>query len=292
MKKLLMIANLHSGKAEIGECIGDMVDYCNKKGFVVTVYSTQYRGHITEIIRNCGEEYDNVIICGGDGSLNEALNAYMVIDKKPKMGYIPCGSANDFAASIGIPPEIADAYRVAVSGKPFTMDVGRLNGKYFSYVAAFGLFTNLPYETPQGIKNILGYQAYVLEGIKQLSSIKAWNMKVKYDGGEAEDEFILGLVSNSNRVAGMKLLIPTDLSDGLFEVVLIRKPKLLTALPSLISCLVENNYDNDLILAFKTSSLSIECDKYVKWTIDGERAGRLKKADIAVINKAFTINIP
>jgi YegS/Rv2252/BmrU family lipid kinase len=293
MKKLLLLANIHSGKAEIASHIGDMIDYYNKENFIVTAFSSQAKGHIINIIEDMGGNFDNIVVCGGDGTLNEAVNAIMNISgHKPKLGYVPCGSANDFAANVGIPRDICDAYRVAVCNNPFSVDVGRINNRYFTYVTGFGLFTNLPYETPQSIKNIIGYNAYVLEGIKQLSTLQSWKMKVNYDDTELEDEYILGLVSNSNRIAGMHVPIKATLNDGVFEVLLVKKPKLLTAIPALISSLVDNNYDNDLIHTFRTSRVVFECEEKVKWTVDGEKAGAFNRAGIRVFDRAIDINVP
>lgn len=293
VKKLLLLANFYSGRGIIKPNIPEMIDYYNKKGFQVTVYTSQYKGHITEIVKNCGEEYDNIICCGGDGTLNETINGIMNLSKRPVLGYIPCGSANDFANSIGIPTIIEDSYKTAVDGNKFTIDMGNINGRFFSYVAAFGLFTNISYETPQNIKNILGYQAYILAGIKEITNIKTYSVKIKYDMGEFEDNVMIGLVSNSNSIAGMKKLFENyaNLNDGLFEVLLVKKPGNYSLLKNIVNCFVERKFDNDMFYSFKTSKLVIESEEGIKWTVDGEYCGDYNNSKIEVVPNAIDILI-
>lgn len=293
MKKLLLLANFHSGKGIIKSNLADMIDYYNSRGFEVTVYTSQYSGHITDIVEKTGSLYDNIVCCGGDGTLNEAVNGIMSLEKRPLLGYIPCGSTNDFANSIGIPVIVEDSYKTAVDGKPFTIDIGSINNRYFSYVAGFGLFTSVSYETPQTIKNILGYQAYILTGLKEITNIKTYPVKITYDGGVIEDDVMIGLVSNSNSIAGLKILFENyaDLNDGLFEVLLVRKPKNISLLRNIVNCLVEKKFDNDMFYSFKTNKLVIESRDYIKWTVDGEYSGDYDHAEIEVIPGAVDILI-
>lgn len=293
MKKLLITANLRSGRGIISGCLADMIDYYNGKGFEVTVYTSQYSGHIKDIIEKNGSSYDNIVCCGGDGSLNEAVNGLMCLKKRPLLGYIPCGSTNDFASSSGIPSDIRESFMTAVDGKPFSIDIGSINGKFFSYVAGFGAFTSISYETPQTIKNILGYQAYILTGLKEIGNIKTYPIKITYDGGVINDEVILGLISNSNSIAGIKMLFENyaELNDGLFEVLLIRKPHNMGIIKDIVSCLVEKNFDNSLFHSFKTSHIKIESPDFIKWTTDGEYGGDFNTAEISVINHAVDIMV-
>ncbi len=291
MKKLLLMANIHSGKGIIEEQLAALINYYNKANYEVTVYISQYKGHIKEIARKRGKDFDAVVCCGGDGTLNETVNGIMRIKERPVLGYIPCGSTNDFATSLGIPINIEDSYKKAIDGKLFNLDIGRINDNYFTYVAGFGLFTNVSYETPQNIKNVLGYQAYLLEGIRQLTNIKSYELEIEYDQGTIKDNIMIGLVSNSNSIAGMKTIFKNyaDLNDGLFEVLLVKTPKNINLLKSIIASIVEKDFDKELFYSFKTSHLSIKGSEEISWTIDGEYCGTYDKADINVINKAIKI---
>lgn len=291
MKKLLLLANIHSGKGIVEEQLPAIINYYNKADYEVTVYISQYSGHIKEIAQTRGSDFDVLVCSGGDGTLNEVVNGIADIDRKPVIGYIPAGSTNDFASSMGIPLNIEDSYKKAVDGEIFNLDIGKINDRHFVYVAAFGLFTNISYETPQNIKNILGYQAYLLEGVRQLTNIKSYRLEIEYDEGIIKDDIMIGLVSNSNSIAGMKTIFRNyaDLNDGLFEVLLVKAPKNVNLLRSIVTSIVEKNFDAELFYSFKTSHISIKCDEEINWTIDGEYCGTFNTADINVINKALAI---
>lgn len=290
MNRLLLLCNNKSGKATIKKYISDIIDFYNSCGYEVTVYISQYRGHVTDIIMSRGEEFSQIVCCGGDGTLNEAVTAVMEIKNKPVIGYVPCGSTNDFAGTMGLPLDIEKAYKVAVQGNESVIDIGEINGRYFAYVCAFGIFTNVSYETPQNMKNMLGHLAYVLEGVKQLSNIPAYNVKVEYDGGCIEDKFVLGFVANSKKVGGFKIYgDDIDLDDGLFEVLLVRSIKTLNDVKDFMAGFISAKFDNDLFYCFKTSYIRFTSQENINWTVDGEYCGTCKSANILNHNKAITV---
>ncbi|MGN1317904.1 MAG: diacylglycerol/lipid kinase family protein [Lachnospirales bacterium] len=291
MKKLLLLCNNKAGKNTIKKYIPDIIDFFNKAGFEVTVYISQYKSHVTNILLNTGEEYDNVVCCGGDGTLNETVTGIVNLEKKPVIGYIPCGSTNDFAVTLGIPLEIGEAYDVAVNGNEQMIDVGEINGKYFTYVSAFGIFTNVSYETPQNMKNMLGHLAYVLEGVKQIGNFPSYNITVEYDDGIINDDFVLGFVANSKRVGGFTIYDDNeiDLDDGLFEVILVRKIKNLNDVKDFMAFFLNSESNNNLIYSFKTSHIKFTSNEDINWTIDGEYCGSYKFAQIVNHKKAITI---
>ncbi len=295
MKKLLLLVNIRSGRGDIQSMIGSMIDYYNKKDFEVTVYITQKKAHATEILLRNKGVYNNVVCCGGDGTLNETITAVMSMDKseRPIIGYVPCGSTNDFATGLGLKKSYTEAYKAAIDGTPFDIDIGKFNDSYFSYVAAFGMFTNLSYETPQLYKNLLGYQAYVIEGIKQLNKLDSHKLKITYDNNVIEDEFILGIVSNSNTVAGIKNLFKSDLQDDLLEVLLIKKPTNIANLSVIITSLAEKKWENNMMYHFNAKKISLQStdNQEIKWTLDGEFGGMCKSAEIDVCHLGITINI-
>ena len=154
--------------------------------------------------------YDLVVCSGGDGTLDEVVTGMMQCKAKVPLGYIPAGSTNDFASSLGIPKDMEKAAEAAVTGKPFPCDVGLFNGDYFVYVAAFGLFTEVSYKTSQEWKNVLGHAAYILEGAKCLHDIPSFMMQVEYNNMRIQDEFIYGMITNSTSVGGFKGMTGKD----------------------------------------------------------------------------------
>ena len=227
MKKLLFIYNPNAGKGLLKPRLSDIFDIFVKAGYEVTVYPTQkYRDGYRKVADFTGD-YDLLVCSGGDGTLDEVVTGMMQRENKIPIGYIPTGTTNDFAKSLHIPRELLKAADVAVNGEIFSCDVGRFNKDIFVYIAAFGLFTDVSYQTKQEIKNVLGHLAYVLEGTKRLFNIPSYNIRVTHDGEVIEDEFIFGMVTNSRSVGGFKNMVGKKVvfDDGEFEATLIKKPK-------------------------------------------------------------------
>lgn len=281
-KSLLFIYNPFSGTQTIAKKLSDVVNVFTKAGYDVTCHPTQSKGDCIETIAQYKEKYDLAVVSGGDGTLNEAVNGIMKNGIDKPLGYIPTGSTNDFSHSVGISSKIAEAAETAVSGREFLCDLGKHNDRFFTYVAGFGAFTEVSYSTPQDYKNALGFLAYVIEAITALPNIKAYKLKYIADERTGEGEYLLGLITNTNRVAGMKNLIMKDitLDDGLFEVVLLKKPKNLKDLHTLNQEILAWNFENSVIECFKTSKLVIECDEPLAWTLDGENGGEHKVSTV------------
>ncbi len=291
MKKLLFVINGHSGKGQIKNKLLEIVDLMIKEGYEVNVHTTQEREDATNVVRDQAKDYDLVVCSGGDGTLDEAVTGMMQSEVKRPLGYIPAGSTNDFANSLEIPKDMIQAARTAVSGTPFSSDVGEFNGDYFIYVAAFGIFTDVSYATSQELKNVLGHVAYILEGAKRLHSIKSYHMKVEYDGKEIEGDFLLGMITNSTSVGGFKGMTGKNvkLDDGLFEVTLIHKPKNIIELNQIIASLTNLKDTTDLIDSFRADRVRFHAEEEVPWTLDGEYGG--DHQDVEIINHCKAIDI-
>ncbi len=292
-KKLLFVLNPHSGKGKIKNNLLDIVDSFVKSGWQVTVHPTQNKQDAYDCVKSYGGDFKMLVASGGDGTLNEVIRGAMELpeESRPDIGYIPAGTVNDFASNMNISKNMITAAENIVNGKPFLCDVGEFNKKNFVYVAAFGAFTNVSYETPQQNKNILGQMAYFLEGIKQLHALPSYKMKITYDEDTFESEFMLGIVSNSNYIAGFNTAkaVKAELNDGLFEVILVKKPKTLFELQNLAAKLLTQDFNTDLIKVFRTHMVKFECKKSVSWTVDGEFGGTTKTAEICVSKEAIRL---
>ena len=210
------------------------------------------------------------------------------------VGYIPTGTTNDFANSLHIPKGLLKAADNAVNGELFPCDVGKFNDDIFVYVAAFGIFTDVSYETKQEVKNILGHLAYVLEGTKRLFNVPSYGIKVEHDGEVIEDEFIFGMVTNSRSVGGFRSMIGKQVvfDDGLFEVTLIRKPANPIALQEIIAALLIEQVDTKHMYTFKTGHITFESLEEIPWTLDGEFGGEHDEVVIDNLNKQLEIMVP
>ncbi len=293
MKKLLFVFNPFSGKALIRNCLLEIVDTMVKADYEVTIYPTQCAGDAKEKVQREAIGYDLVVCSGGDGTLDETVSGIMNCGKRVPLGYIPAGSTNDFATSIGIPKDMEAAAFDAVNGEPFPCDIGRFNDTNFVYVAAFGLFTDVSYKTSQEWKNVLGHAAYILEGIKGLHEIPAFLMQVEFNNCCIQDEFIYGMITNSTSVGGFKGMTGTDvqLDDGVFEVTLIKKPRNPIELNEIIASLVNLVDDTNMIYSFKTEHVKFTAKKEIPWTLDGEYGGDHAEVEIENLKQAVDIQV-
>lgn len=295
-KKMLFIYNPHAGKANIRSNLLDIVDVFTKAGYLVTAYPTQKQGDAIEATVNRAGDYDIVACCGGDGTLDEVVTGMMKRRERKPIGYVPAGSTNDFAKSLHISSNMMKAADTIVEGRIFPCDMGAFNDDTFVYIAAFGLFTDVSYETDQQIKNVLGHMAYILEGAKRLGSVRSYHMKFHYrdqDGVETEieDDFLFGMVTNSISVGGFKKITGkhVHLDDGVFEVILIQKPKDLIELNNIMVALVSRKIDSEHMYCFKTDELHVESAEEIAWTLDGEYGG--SHTDITIRNEKQALEI-
>ncbi len=291
-KKLLFVYNPYSGKQAISRRLSSIVDVFAAEGYDVTCHPTRARLDCMDTIAEQAELYDKIVISGGDGTLNEAVNGYMQAGCKKPIGYIPFGSTNDFSHSTGIPIQPLKAAQTAICGEPTDCDLGCFNGRYFTYVAGFGTLAEVSYSTPQDVKNALGFSAYILEGLSALTTMESFNLS--YESAErcGEGEYLLGLVTNTLHVAGFKNILSDNvlLNDGLFEVLLLKKPKNAADLQKIISGVLSRNFDNECIECFKTAKITVTAkDKPLSWTLDGENGGEHIVSCIEIYERALKI---
>lgn len=288
-KKLLFIYNAHSGKAKIRTKLVDIIDTFVKAGYQVTAYPTQKSGDAIRAVVDREEGYDVVVCSGGDGTLDEVVFGMMESVQKLPIGYIPAGSTNDFGHSLGISRNMVKAAEGVCSNNIFPCDIGSLNDSFFVYVAAFGIFTEVTYATPQNIKNTIGHSAYVLEAIKSLPTIKDYHMRVTWEEGQIENNFIYGMVTNSMSVGGFKGITGHHviLDDGYFEVTLIKAPENPLELNDIVRAMLDRKMDSDNIITFRSRHVEFDSDTPVPWTRDGEYGGTHTSAEITVHHQAI-----
>lgn len=293
MTKVLFIINPKSGKGLIKNHLLEIVNIMVEAGMDITIYTTQAKADATRKVLESAEEFDEVICSGGDGTLDEVVAGLIQSGLNIPLGYIPAGSTNDFANSLKIPKGMVKAARSAVHGREFPCDIGSFNGSTFVYVSAFGLFTEVSYQTSQQLKNIFGYAAYILEGVKHLWEIPSYALKVEYGDYAFEDEFIFGMVTNSVSVGGFKGMTGNNvrLDDGIFEAAFIKKPKNPIELNEILGCLTNLIDDSDLIYSFKTEELCITAEEETAWTLDGEFGGKHKEVVIKNLKKRIRIMV-
>ena len=290
MKKAFLIANPKSGKQRVQTEHFHIVDRLSEAGYMTTTAITRYRGHAAELTAMSGD-FDLLLCTGGDGTLNEVISGVLKNGVKMPIGYIPLGSTNDFAGSLGIPTDIDKALDGILEGEPRPIDVGSFNGRYFMDVGLLGIFSRTCYETPQDMKNTLGFLAYVLEGIREVPTVHPVPLRIEAGENIFEGEYLACVVSNSTRLGGVVSLDEgqVSLSDGQFELLLVEKEKTPLQLAAYIHSLRTANLNTEGMTFISVPELRITSTDDQPWTLDGERADWDGVADIRVLHDAVSL---
>lgn len=293
-KSMLFLLNPKAGQQELRNRLLDVLDVFTAGGYRVTVRPTQGRGDLTRYVLEQGGNYHTVVCAGGDGTLNEAVSALMQMERRPALGYIPGGTVNDMAHTLGLSKDPVKAARDIVAGRPRPVDVGQFGALgWFSYVAGFGAFTDVSYQTPQEEKRLMGRLAYLLTGAKTLGGIKPIPMRMTVGEQVVEDEVLLGLVCSTTSVGGFRT--PMDgvrLDDGLSEVIVAKNITSIQDLNALGTLLTRREFDPRFFYTFRTDKVSFSFDQPVNWTLDGEFGGTVNEVEIKNLCRAVEIIVP
>ncbi len=291
MKKLLFIMNPYAGMRKANRVLTDILEIFNRADYQVEIYMTAGPGDGAQYVKEHAESADLVVCCGGDGTFNETVSGIVSSGISVPLGYIPAGSTNDFAASLHLPADPVEAATAIMNGTPRELDIGRFADRYFSYVASFGAFTKASYVTPQNVKNALGHVAYVLEGISEVSQIKQEWVRLELDDRVIEGHFLFGAISNSTSVGGILTLDPNqvDMSDGKFEILLVRAPKDLLELGECIHALRTQKYNCTMLTFCSSKTVNITANPEMDWTLDGERESGHEHIEVQNLHKMISL---
>lgn len=290
-KKLLMIVNPRAGRNKPrGPLFDAAAAFCGC-GYLLSIRRTAGPGDAARIAAAEGGQYDTVVAVGGDGTLNEVISGLQTLEVPPAVGYLPQGSTNDFAASLNIPSDPAKAAEAVVRGQTRQLDIGYFGQRVFVYVASFGAFTRTSYTASQDVKNVLGHLGYLVEGVKDLDSLRPYQVRITADGEKLDGDYLFGAVANSTSIAGMMKLNGEQvvLDDGRFELLLVPDPKNAAALQNLIRALLNQQYDAGGLIFRHVTSLHVETDEELPWSLDGEFAPSQPTVDITNRQRALTM---
>lgn len=293
--KLLLIVNPCSGRAKMKNELLKVVEILSADDTLVTVYPTKSRGDATSFAETIKEgDYDTVVVCGGDGTLNEVITGFMNSGVKVTLGYIPSGTLNEWSAGLHISRNIRQAAADITTGNKKLLDIGKFDDRYFSYTASFGAFTEASYSAPQDVKNVLGQAAYFFEGIKSLGNIKPVHLKFKTEERETEGDFLFGAISNSMSVGGIVKFKESlvKLNDGKFEILLIRNPDNILGLQPILDGIIRQDFDRAGMEFFSAERVTITGGDGLSWTLDGEYAEGKGELTVTNIHNAIELLLP
>lgn len=293
-KRFLLIVNPVSGRGTLRPKLWQILNIFSEASIATTVMFTQKRGDATEFAKSCPKDFDAVVCAGGDGTLNEVISGLMQNPHRHILGYIPVGTTNDLAKSLGLAKSPIQAARDIINGSPKSIDIGLFGDRYFNYIASFGAFTEASYNATQEAKNVLGHFAYILEGIMSVANIRPYNAKFTFNDTVVEGEFIFAAISNTTSVGGVLKLKDAlvALNDGEFELLLVRRPNDIVQLNKIVGDIVSQKFEGDMVNLYHASEITVECDEDIDWTLDGECEHAGKSAHIKNVPSAIHLIMP
>ena len=289
---MLFVMNPCAGTRKANKVLTEILGLFCEAGYTVQVHVTKARGEATQVVAEKASQVDLIVCCGGDGTFNETVAGVMKSGVDVPIGYIPAGSTNDFAESLGLKTgNPLGAAQDIINGTPQSYDIGLFGDRIFTYVASFGAFTKTSYTTPQNIKNALGHTAYILEGVQELSQLKSLPVELELEDETVKGEFLFGAISNSTRMGGVLNLDlkQVDMADGLFEVLLVRAPKDLSEIAECIQAVQKQKYNCKMITFRSTKKVIVRTKKDMAWTLDGEREPGHEQVEVQNLHHAIRL---
>lgn len=292
--RILMVVNPKAGRAKIKKYVNDIRNNLERSQYKIDLKHTTVENSATDIIKSYKKDFDILVVCGGDGTLNQAVQALHDIDKYVQIGYIPTGTTNDFARSIGVAFNKLELSNNLDKYTTEKVDLGKFNDRVFNYVVSAGIFSKTSYSTSTKAKNRFGRLAYLVSGAKEIFICKPYRLIVRSKDKSIDDEFIYCSVSNSKYVGGFNIFKKenVEMDDGELEAIFIKKPKSFHKLIKLLCKVINGNFNDDHVRYFKAPELEIESDKDTEWSIDGEYSGKVKKIKITNIRKRMEYIVP
>lgn len=290
-KKVLVLINPNSGKKNSKESVLDALNVFSANNYQMEIYLSQKPMDVTHYIEENGKRFDMVAVFGGDGTLNEATNGLMKLNHKPVISYFPTGTMNDFGTNFGLTNDMRQCANIACVGHIESFDVGKMNSRYFNYVAGFGAFCNVSYETKQELKKQIGNLAYIIKAIHEIPNLHPYHVKMNLDGKVFEKDLMFGLIINGNRVAGFEMVEQADntFKDGLFDIILVEHTPNLLELYNYPLGVLHPELNMKYVERYQAKSIIIESLEKLAWTLDGEEGEETLVARVENISQALQI---
>lgn len=290
-KKVLVLINPNSGKKNSKESVLDALNVFSANNYQMEIYLSQKPMDVTRYIEENGERFDVVAVFGGDGTLNEATNGLMKLKHKPVISYFPTGTMNDFGTNFGLTNDMKQCANIACVGHIESFDVGKMNSRYFNYVAGFGAFCNVSYETKQELKKQIGNLAYIIKAIHEIPNLHPYHVKMNLDGKVFDKNLMFGLIINGNRVAGFEMVEQADntFKDGLFDIILVEHTPNPLELYNYPLGVLHPEINMKYVERYQAKSIIIESQEKLAWTLDGEEGKETLVARVENISQALQI---
>lgn len=297
MQRVKIICNPSSGRQIMQKKVDSLCNLFINNDYIVGKFNTKTKNDaMYETMKTIEEGWDLIVVCGGDGTVNEVAKGIAKSNKKIPVGILSSGTVNDFANYMKFPKDIEDFFNMINKGNTLDVDLGKVNDEYFVNVAASGLLTDIGYKVSPEIKAILGKMAYYIEGLKEIPKSRFRPIKVKFESHEftSQEDILLYLISNTSSIGGFGRIAPNaDVTDGYLDVVIIKKSEVQDLAQIFISVFRGEHINHPNVIYFKSKKIKVQSsyDEDITIDIDGEYGGNLP-ATYEVLPRSFRIFVP
>jgi len=250
MKKVKFIYNPKSGDNRILDALDDIIAIYQRKGYTIIPFRLTFDYDDDDIIGDLDETYDHVLLAGGDGTVNHLVNLMKCRNIDVPVAVLPTGTANDFAKLLGVPTDLAAACKLILNGEVASLDLGKVNDRYFVNVFSSGLFTDISQRTPTALKNTLGKLAYYMSGIGELPNFRKMQIRVEEQGKEVfNGSALMMFVFNGQTAGNLKIAYLSDATDGLLDVLIVKGDNIVETIRTVTTFLRRPNdhYPKDIV---------------------------------------------
>ncbi len=272
MKKVKFIYNPYSGENLILDQLDKVIKIHQDAGYTIVPYRINKEVDVINAFNDFKENnYYYVLIAGGDGTIDNVVNAMAKCGISVPIGILPVGTANDFGKFLGMPSDISKACKQILSSEVTPVDLGSINDKYFVNVASTGLFTDVSQKTDVNLKNTIGKLAYYLKGLEELPNFRKLDIKIDSEEMKYEGKMYFMLVFNGQTAGSFKLATQANVTDGQLDVIIFKAIPIIELIPLFVKVLRGEHLDSDNVIYFKTNNLYIESYEDIVTDIDGEK---------------------
>ena len=293
-ERALLIVNPLAGQRKAKYNLFTIIEILSSK-YLLTVHLTESGEDAFRTTESLRDEFDIFFCCGGDGTLSQVVNGCADADDPPTIGYMPCGTANDVAATLKLPKNMPACAKKLLTAQAKPHDIGIFcENRKFVYVASFGAFTKSSYDTPQAVKNALGQSAYVLSGPMDLTNIRKISADIVCDEKVYSFDDVAFLSVCNTKSAGGIVKFPDSkvaLNDGKLELLIVRYPTNINMLNDIFAAVAMQKFDShgENVILVRGSHFEIKTREHIAWTLDGEGAGEHTNVVIDCVKGAINI---
>jgi len=270
-----VIVNPNTNPRAVKNNLRPALNILRENGFELSVQFTKAPDQAMEMAENAvAENFECVICVSGDGTLNEVING--IVGSDILLGILPIGGSNVFSRELGIKQDIKEAAMTIAAGRTRKIDLGKINGRYFSMMASCGYDAHAIMKTDLNVKRFLRRYAYVVAGFKDFIGYRPTVINVNIDGGKIKEKGIFVVLSNTHFYGGTHQMAPfAEIDDGYLDLIIYKGKTQLDLVKFAIGVVSRQHINLTDVLYFRVKNVKLSSDRETPVQIDGDHFGFL-----------------